>query len=150
MTILKDLKLEKDSFYINSNVKATFLWKALLNLIFVICQGVLFGMIIYYNLSYNCSDDITNGIFRKENKKTKNNIILIAINFGVDVFNLFINLIYLVYYICRRESERKRNKVHEREIVTNRMINNNNSNEKQNNQPRQIRHNNNSLYLLLI
>jgi len=65
-------------------------------LVFVICQSVFLGMINKYNLSYNCSDDITNELLRKENEKTKNNIIYIAINLGLDVFYVFINSIYIL------------------------------------------------------
>ena len=57
-------------------------------------------MIINNNLSYNCSDDITNELLRKENEKTKKNTIFIAINFGLDVFNLILDLIYYNYNKC--------------------------------------------------
>ncbi len=122
--------------------------------VFVICQSVFLGMIVYYDLSYNCSDDKTNELLRKENRKTKNNIIFIAINLGLDAFNVFINLIYLLinnvlFKYCHyfekydeenkrikserererereneRERERERNAQHAREIVVNRRINN--------------------------
>ena len=118
------------------------LFISILNLIFVICHSVFLGMIISYNFSYNCSDDITNELLRKENKKTNNNIIYIAINLSLDVFYVFINLIYLLincllflYYDYeekykeeeerkRSERERKKNEVNTREIFVNRRINN--------------------------
>ena len=39
--------------------------------IFIICQSIFLGRIIKHDLSYNCSDRITNEVFRNENEKTK-------------------------------------------------------------------------------
>ena len=138
---LKELKFLDDIGYLI----LIHLWKTILILTFFICQSAFLGMIIHYNLSYNCSDDITNELLRKENEKTKNNIIFIAINFGLDAFNLFIDLIYyLTYYIyikClnyknkkiieqnRIEIEKRRNEVHAREIIVEKIINNMNEEE---------------------
>ena len=109
-------------------------------LVFVICQSVFLGMIISYNLSYNCSEDITNELLRKENEKTKINIIYIAINLGLDFINIFINSIYILindslFECCnnwekyneekkriKSKRERKRNAENVREIVVNRRI----------------------------
>lgn len=67
----------------------------------IICQGVAFGKIMYYSLSYDCSDNITNEIFRKENQNTRKQIEYTAINLFLDVFFILINILLIlceIYY----------------------------------------------------
>ena len=66
-----------------------------LYLICIICQSIFIGRIIKYNLEYNCSDEITNEIIKKETSKTKKHIIYILVNFGLDVFFILFNIFAL-------------------------------------------------------
>ena len=69
-------------------------------LVFIICHSVFIGKIIHNDLSYDCSDDITNEVLRQENTNTKKSILWIAINLGGNVFFLVYNvLIVLIYYL---------------------------------------------------
>ena len=58
----------------------------LLFFICIICHSVFLGRIIYNDLSYNCSDDLTNEVTRKENENTKKSILYTSINLGLDIF----------------------------------------------------------------
>ena len=51
---------------------------------------------IGHNLEYNCSDNITNEVFRKENEKTKKSIFYISINLGIELFVVSLNIIYII------------------------------------------------------
>ena len=51
----------------------------------------------YYNMPYNCSDNITNELFKIENKNSNKIILISIINLGADAFLfLFIGLIFLI------------------------------------------------------
>ena len=58
--------------------------------------AVFLGNVIYYDLSYNCSDDITNEVLRKENENTKKSIVYTAANLGLDLFLIFINILSIL------------------------------------------------------
>ena len=78
----------------------------LIILVCAICQSVFLGRIIANDLSYNCSDDITNEVLRKENEKTKKSIIYTAVNLGLDLFFIFFNvLVILIYAIVKKCEE---------------------------------------------
>ena len=55
---------------------------------------------LYYNISYDCSDSITNEVFRKENRNTKIQILFTAINLGFDVFFIFIHILGIFFDVC--------------------------------------------------
>ena len=72
----------------------------LLLLACVISQSVFLGRIINSDLSYDCSDDITNEVLRKENENTKKSIIYTGYNLGIDVFVFLTNALFpLILYI---------------------------------------------------
>ena len=72
----------------------------LLLLACIISQSVFLGRIINYDLSYDCSDDITNEVLKKENENTKKSIKYTAYNLGIDIFVFIINpLFLLILYI---------------------------------------------------
>ena len=72
----------------------------LLNLSCIICQSVFLRRIIDHDLSYDCSDKITNEIHKIENLNNKNDIKYTAVNLGLDcffvLFNLFAFLIIII------------------------------------------------------
>ena len=72
---------------------------SLLSLICIICQSVFLRRIIDYDLSYDCSDKITNEILRKENLNLKESIKYIAVNLGLDCFYILFNLIGFLIFI---------------------------------------------------
>ena len=68
-----------------------------------ICQSVFLGRIIANDLSYDCSDDTTNEVLRKENENTKKSMIYTATNLGLDLFLIFINIFsILICYIINK------------------------------------------------
>ena len=94
-----------------------------LNLICTICQSIFLGFIIKNNLTYDCSDEITNELFRKENLNTKKSISYSILNLVIDIFyilfNIFSVLIVLLIdkieelqyeYILKKELENNENK----------------------------------------
>ena len=62
----------------------------ILNLIFIICHSVFLGRIMHNDLSYKCSDDITNEVLKKENENTKKSILYTTINLGLNIFTFLI------------------------------------------------------------
>ena len=94
-------KVDYDKIYIG------FIFCFLTIFVCAICQSVFLGRIIANNLSYDCSDDITNELLRKENENTKKSIVYTAANLGVDFFVIFINilsiLICMIIYIYVEE-----------------------------------------------
>ena len=88
-------------------VLAFFLLFFLLFFICTICHSVFLGRIIYNDLSYNCSDDITNEVSKKENENTKTSILYTSINLGLDVFIILFNVLaILIYYLIKKCKER--------------------------------------------
>ena len=73
----------------------------LLFLIFIICHSVFLGKIIHFRIFYNCSDSITNEMFRKENQNIKNIIIFSSINLGFEVLFIFVNILFLLFDIIK-------------------------------------------------
>ena len=66
------------------------------------------GKIIYNDLSYNCSDDITNEVSKKENQNTKASILYTSVNLGLDIFIILINvLVVLINCLINKYRERK-------------------------------------------
>ena len=59
----------------------------------IICHAVFLGRMINNNLSYDCSDDITNEVSRKENENTKISIKYTAVNLVMDLFILLFNIL---------------------------------------------------------
>ena len=67
-----------------------------LNLACIICQSIFLGNIVKYNVSYKCSDEITNEVTRLENLNTIYSIIGTAIDLGISIlYALFRALAYL-------------------------------------------------------
>ena len=80
----------------------------LLFFICIICHSVFLGKIIYNDLSYNCSDDITNEVLKKENQNTKTSILYTSVNLGLDIFIILINvLVVLINCLINKYRERK-------------------------------------------
>ena len=78
----------------------TLIISSLLSLICIICQSVFLRRIIDHDLSYDCSDKITNEILRKENLNNKNDIKYTTINLRIDCFYILFNLLaFLIIYI---------------------------------------------------
>ena len=77
----------------------TLIISSLLSLICIICQSVFLRRIIDYDLSYDCSDKITNEMLRKENLNLKESIKYIAVNLGLDCFYILFNLIGFLIFI---------------------------------------------------
>lgn len=66
------------------------------------------GKIIYNDLSYNCSDDITNEVSKKENQNTKSSILYTSVNLWLDIFIILINvLVVLINCLINKCRERK-------------------------------------------
>ena len=59
--------------------------------VWIICQGVFLGRINHYNFTYYCSDEITNEVFRQENKNIKQTILLTSLNLAADIFVIIFN-----------------------------------------------------------
>ena len=103
-------------------------------LIFIICKSVFLGIIIHYDLSYNCSDAITNEVFRKENENTKYSIIFISINLGLEIFIVLFNSIsillfpYIKKYEKQKEKSFNRDNRRDNDIIRYNNVNNNNIN----------------------
>ena len=80
-----------------------------LSLFFVclICQAVFLGRITNNDLSYDCSDDITNEILRKENENTKKSISYTKVNLGLDIAIILLNIItpfiIVIWDICNNK-----------------------------------------------
>ena len=72
---------------------------SLLSFICIICQSVFLRRIIDYDLSYDCSDKITNEMLRKENLNLKESIKYTAVNLGLDCFYILFNLIGFLIFI---------------------------------------------------
>ena len=70
-----------------------FLLSSIILFIFIIIQSVVLRKIIYYNIFYNCSDDITNEVFKKENDNTNKTILYISINIGLDIFIILLHFL---------------------------------------------------------
>ena len=63
-----------------------------------ICHSIFLSQIIHSDLPpYECSDKITNEIFRKENLNTKKTIIFTAINLGADILVILLNIFLFLY-----------------------------------------------------
>ena len=77
----------------------TLIISSLLSLICIICQSVFLRRIIDYDLSYDCSDKITNEMLRKENLNLKESIKYTAVNLGLDCFYILFNLIGFLIFI---------------------------------------------------
>ena len=76
-------------------------------LIFIICHSVFLSRIINNDISYNCSDEITNEVLRKERKNTKKTIFHTKINLIADIF-IFILSVFslLVAYLSYKFKDR--------------------------------------------
>jgi len=71
-------------------------------------HSVFLGRIIYNNISYNCSDDKTNEVIKKENEKTKKTILYAAVNLGLEIFIVLLDILLItIYYLFEKFEERK-------------------------------------------
>ena len=62
-----------------------------------------FRKIINNDLSYNCSDAITNEVLKKENDNTKKSVIYTSINLGLNIFTFFINIFtMMIIYLMEK------------------------------------------------
>ena len=73
-----------------SNLFGLFLVSFLL-LACIICHSVFLGRILSNNISYDCSDPITNELFRIQKENIDKIIIFTAINIGIDIFIILIH-----------------------------------------------------------
>ena len=64
--------------------------------IFIISHSVFLGRIMHNDLSYKCSDEITNELLRKENENTKKSILYTTINLGLNIFTFLVNILTMV------------------------------------------------------
>ena len=69
----------------------------------VICQSVALAKIMYYSLSYDCSDNITNELFSKENQNTQKQITYSALNLSLDIFFILIQVLLMICDVCHDE-----------------------------------------------
>ena len=118
-------------------------------LIFIICHIVFLIRIMNNDISYNCSDDITNEVLRNERKNTKKSIIYSKINLFADllIFLLSVSLLivaYLAYKFKDRPLYNKQNKPNQNKISDNYPIKNYNSRKKANDAIKVIVENNNN------
>ena len=64
-------------------------------LLFIACiifHSVFLGRIIHYNFSYDCSDPITNELFKIQKENADKIILFNAINLGIDIFIVLIHI----------------------------------------------------------
>jgi len=76
-----------------------------LPLTFIICQGVFLMGINTYDLSYDCSDSITNEVFHKEHDNNLKAILYTGVSIGLDAFILIAHVISILIYRSRAKSE---------------------------------------------
>ena len=97
----------------------------------IICQAVYLGKVIYYDLAYNCSDEITNEVLKNENINTKKSILYLAINLGLDILFILISISpFIIDKIkdkCKKE-ERNYNYPPQPQIFVKNINNNANNN----------------------
>ena len=65
-----------------------------------ICQIVFLIRIIHNDLSYDCSDKISNELLKKENTNTKLTILYTAINLGADILVIILVIVPLLFPKC--------------------------------------------------
>ena len=65
-------------------------------LVCIICHSVFLARMINNDVSYECSDKITNEVLRKEKESTHNVIIYTIINLSSDIFAIILNLFFFV------------------------------------------------------
>ena len=75
------------------------------NLSCIVCQSIILGSIVKYNVSYKCSDKITNEVFRLENINTKKSIIYTSINLGADIFYILFNVFAILIILLKEKSD---------------------------------------------
>ena len=87
----------------------------------IICQSIFLGNIIYYDISYECSDDITNELIRKEYKNRDKSIIYTVANLIIDLFVFLLNIIpLLIIFIKSKLSDcAKENKEQNKNLQNN-------------------------------
>ena len=73
------------------------------NLTCAISQCIFLGRMIKFDLSYKCSDEITNEVIRKENINTKKSIIYTAVNLGLDYFYILFNIFSMIITFKKKE-----------------------------------------------
>ena len=87
----------------------------------IIAKSVFLGRIVKYNILYNCSDIITNEIFKQEHDKNKQNILYTIINLAADVFFFLFNgiLFLIIFLIIKYEKNILLNNVKKSHINSN-------------------------------
>ena len=74
----------------------------------IICQSVFLGKIIYYNISYDCSDNETNEVLKEGNLNTKKTIAFTAINLVLDILAILANTLpILIIYLKKKCKDSK-------------------------------------------
>ena len=85
--------------------------------VFITCKSIFLGIMIGHYLAYDCYDNITNEVFRKENEKTKNSNFYIFINLGIEIFVFLFNIIYMqIFFLVKRSKKIK--KILRKETIT--------------------------------
>ena len=99
----------------------SFILGLLMLFICIICQSIFLGNIIYYDISYECSDDITNELIRKEYKNRDKSIIYTVANLIIDLFVFLLNIIpLLIIFIKSKLSDcAKENKEQNKNLQNN-------------------------------
>ena len=92
----------------------------LMNLICIVCQSIFLGKIIEYNVSYDCSDEITNELFKHENDDVKENILYTSINLGLDIFFILLNgLSMLICFLIDKIKDKQKASSKKKEKINN-------------------------------
>ena len=64
----------------------------------IICHSIFLGLMVKYSdLSYDCSDSITNEVLKQNNSNTTKQIVFTAVNLGLDVLLILVNIIAFTY-----------------------------------------------------
>ena len=71
----------------------------------IICQSVFLGKIIYYNISYDCSDNETNEVLKEGNLNTKKTIAFTAINLVLDILAILANTLPILIICLKKKCE---------------------------------------------
>ena len=95
-TIKECCKYQYDWGALNFFVFIYLIINSILLLIFIICHSVFLKRISNNDISYNCSDDITNEVLRKERDNTKKTILYTKINLFSDIFIFILNVFSLI------------------------------------------------------
>ena len=85
----------KKNKYLETVANSILIGELLVILGCLIAEAVYLSRIIKNDTSYQCSDDITNELFKKENDNTEKSILYLWINLGLDIFVIVGNAIVI-------------------------------------------------------